>query len=151
MRDQVSDEKIPQGKWGEAMIIEYDDRPNLTPEQKIQSLKENIQLALNEIGNNSENLYRSLLKALGVETASLRNDFTSLQERLEAEAQALTEAVSNALERLETIEQIAEQVEPILTRLATLETNYTALAGRVSTLETNYTALEIRVKALEDA
>lgn len=133
------------------MIIEYDDGPSLTPEQKIQSLKENIQLALNEIGNNSENLYRSLLKALGVETASLRNDFTSLQERLEAEAQALTEAVANALERLDAVEQIAEQIEPMLTRISALETNYTALAGRVSTLETNYTALEARVRALEDA
>lgn len=133
------------------MIIEYDDRPGLTPEQKIQSLKENIQLALNEIGNNSENLYRSLLKALGIETASLRSDFTSLQERLEAEAQALTEAVAGALERLEAVEQIAEQIAPMLDRISALETNYTALAGRVSALETNYTALEARVRALEDA
>ncbi len=133
------------------MIIEYDDRLNLTPDQKLKSLKENIQLALNEQSATSERLYRSLLSALGVQTASLRNDFTSLSERLEAEAQALSEAVADALSRLESVEAIAEQVTPILTRLDTLELNYTNLAGRVTTLETNYTALEARVRALENA
>ena len=133
------------------MIIEYDDRFNLTPDMKIKSLKENIQLALNEQSSTSERLYKSLLSALGVQTTSLRNDFTSLSERLEAEAQALSEAVADALSRLESVEAIAEQVTPILTRLDTLELNYTNLAGRVTTLETNYTALEARVRALENA
>ena len=133
------------------MIIEYDNNPNLTPDQKLQSLKEKIQLALDEQASTSERLYRSLLLALGANTTSLRNDFTSLSERLEAEAQALTEAVADALERLESVETIAEQVEPILTRLSALETNYTNLSGRVTTLETNYTALEARVRALENA
>lgn len=133
------------------MIIEYDNNPNLTPDQKLQSLKEKIQLALDEQASTSESLYRSLLSALGANTTSLRNDFTSLSERLEAEAQALTEAVADALERLESVEAIAEQVEPILTRLSALETNYTNLSGRVTTLETNYTALEARVRALENA
>lgn len=140
------------------MIIEYDDRFNLTPDQKIQSLKENIQLALNEQSETSERLYRSLLSALGVQAASLKNDFTSLSERLEAEAQALSEAVADALTRLESVEAIAEQVDPMLTRLDTLELNYTNIAGRVTTLESNYTtlesnytALEARVRALENA
>ena len=140
------------------MVIEYDDRFNLTPDQKLRSLKENIQLALNEVGNNSERLYRSLLESLGVEVNSLRTDFTSLSERLEAEAQALSEAVAGALTRLESVEAIAEQVGPALEdiasikgRLELLETDYTALAGRVGTLETNYTALEARVRALENA
>lgn len=126
------------------MIIEYDDRFNLTPDQKIQSLKENIQLALNEVGNNSENLYRSLLQALGVNTTSLRNDFTSLSERFEAEAQALTEAVADALTRLEAVEEATEQIEPILNDIAAMKT-------RLTNLETNYTALEARVRALENA
>lgn len=121
------------------MIIEYDDRFNLTPDQKIQSLKENIQLALNEVGNNSESLYRSLLQALGVQTASMRSDFTSLAERLEAEAQALTEAVAGIRSRIEDVEEEAEQ----------LRTDLGNLQSRVSTLETNYTALEARVTALE--
>ena len=133
------------------MIIEYDDRPGLTPEQKIQSLKENVQLALNELTSNSERLYRSLLTALGGQTSSIRGDITSLQERLEAEAQALTEAITNALERLADVEETTEQIGPMLQRLSALESNYTALAGRVSTLETNYVALEARVRALEDA
>ena len=68
------------------MIIEYDNNPNLTPDQKLQSLKEKIQLALDEQSKTSESLYRSLLSALGVNINSLRNDFTSLSERLEAEA-----------------------------------------------------------------
>lgn len=133
------------------MIIEYDNNPNLTPDQKLQSLKEKIQLALDEQASTSESLYRSLLSVLGVNISSLRNDFTSLSERLEAEAQALTEAVADALSRLETVEEIADQVGPILNRINDLEHNYTALAERVGALETNYTALERRVRALENA
>lgn len=132
------------------MIIEYDDRFNLTPDQKIQSLKENIQLALNEVVNNSENLYRSLLQALGVNITSLRNDFTSLSERLEAEAQALTEAVAEALTRLEAVEEAAEQIEPILNDIAAMKTRLTNLETNYTTLQTQYTALEKRVKKLED-
>lgn len=140
------------------MILEYDNNPNLTLDQKLQSLKEKVQLALDERARTSESLYRSLLSALGVNMSTLRNDFTSLSERLEAETQALTTAVTDALTRLSAVEEIAEQVEPIQSdissiksRLTTVENNYTALARRVSTLETNYTALERRVKALEDA
>jgi chromosome segregation ATPase len=140
------------------MILEFDNNPNLTPEEKVRSLKESVQRALEELMGNSERLYKSLLSALGIEVTSIRNDMTSITERLEAEAQALAQAVAGAITRLEAVEEVAEQIEPILndiaamkTRLTNLETNYTSLAGRVGTLEANYTALERRVKALEDA
>lgn len=35
------------------MIIDYDHNPGLTFDQKLQSLKESVQMALNEIGSDS--------------------------------------------------------------------------------------------------
>lgn len=138
------------------MILEFDNNPNLTPEEKVRSLKESVQRALEELMGNSERLYRSLLSALGIEVTSIRNDMTSIAERLEVEAQALAQAVAGAIERLSAVEAIAEDVGPIQTeignikvRLTALETRTTALETRTTTLETNYTALERRVQALE--
>lgn len=131
------------------MIISYDDRFNLTPDQKILSLKENIQLALNEQSATSERLYRSLLSALGVNMTELRGDFSSLSERLEEEAQALSDAIAAALERLDTVEEIAEKVDPILSDLSSLKTRMTSAETNIGTLQSNYTALEARVTALE--
>ena len=133
------------------MILEFDNNPNLTPEEKVRSLKESVQRALEELMGNSERLYRSLLSALGIEVTSIRNDMTSIAERLEAEAQALAQAVAGAIERLTAVEAIAENIGPIQTELGNINTRLTALETRVTTLETNYTALERRVKALEDA
>ena len=144
------------------MILEYDNNPNLTPEEKVRSLKENVQRALEELAGNSERLYKSLLSALGVESASIRNDMTSIADRLEAEGQALAQAIADAVERLGAVEAqaaeiegdigpIQQEIENIKDRLTALETRTTALETRATTLETNYTALETRVKALEDA
>lgn len=49
------------------MIIEYDRNPNLTTDQKVQSLKESVQLALNEVAVD----FNGLKKRVGViETGS---------------------------------------------------------------------------------
>lgn len=132
------------------MILEFDNNPNLTPEEKVRSLKESVQRALEELMGNSERLYKSLLSALGIEVTSIRNDMTSIAERLEAETQALARAVAGAIERLTAVEAIAENIGPIQTELGNINTRLTALEARVTTLETNYTALEKRVKKLED-
>ena len=133
------------------MILEFDNNPNLTPEEKVRSLKENVQRALEELAGNSERLYKSLLSALGVEAASIRSDMTSITERLEAEGQALAQAIAGAIERLSAVEAIAENVGPIQTEIGNIKDRLTALETRATTLETNYTELEARVKALEDA
>ena len=107
------------------MIIQYDDRPNLTPEQRIQSLRDNVQLAFNELTGNSDNLYKSLLTALGEQTDQLNTDFASVAERIDQEASTLAEAVSGVLDRLNDIES----------DVATLQSQYTALEARVTALE----------------
>lgn len=137
------------------MILEFDNNPNLTPDEKMRSFKENVQRALEELTGNSERLYKSLLSALGVEAASIRSDMTSITERLEAEGQALAQAVAGALDRLSAVEAQAADIEgdigPIQTEIGNIKDRMTALETRATTLETNYTALERRVKALEDA
>lgn len=132
------------------MILEFNNNPNMTPEQLVRSLMENVQLALNEQNTTSENLYRSLLAALGVEVNSIRSDFTSITERIEAEAQALTEAVSDALERLSAVEEIADKIDPILSDIENLKTRMTTAEANIVNLTVYYTALEARVTALEN-
>ena len=132
------------------MILEFDNNPNMTPEQLVRSLMENVQLALNEQNTTSEGLYRSLLAALGVEVNSIRSDFTSITERIEAEAQALTEAVSGALERLSAVEEIADKIDPILSDIENLKTRLTTAEANIVNLTAYYTALEARVAALEN-
>lgn len=124
------------------MILDFDSNPNITPEGKILSLKESVQRALEESAGNSERLYKSLLKALGVESSSLQNNITSLSERLEEEAQALSEAISDVVARLEAVEAIAESVGPLESRLSDAET-------AITTIQENYVLLEARVAALE--
>ena len=159
------------------MILEFDNNPALSPDERLQSLKENVQLALNEQSDSNQQLYRTLLKAFGVDLSKLRNDFTSITERLEEQAKQLAESITQTLVRLSNVEDAVEalevlpgqiatiqadiesigtrlttlqaDIESIGTRLTTLETDYTGLAGRVGTLETNYTDLEARVRALE--
>lgn len=137
------------------MILEFDNNPNLTPDEKVRSLKENVQRALEELAGNSERLYKSLLSALGVEAASIRSDMTSITERLEAEGQALAQAIAGTIERLSAVEAQAADIEgnigPIQTEIGNIKNRLTALETRATTLETNYTELEARVKALEDA
>ena len=45
------------------MIIDYDHNPNVTDEQMLQSLKESVQMALNEIDAELDEL-RKLLRRL---------------------------------------------------------------------------------------
>lgn len=45
-------EDEPHLKLGALMIIDYDHNPNITEEQRLQSLKESVQMALDEIASN---------------------------------------------------------------------------------------------------
>jgi len=42
------------------MVIDYDRNPNLAPEQRIESLRENVQLALNEIQTQLDRIEKKL-------------------------------------------------------------------------------------------
>lgn len=42
------------------MIIDYDHNPNVTDEQRLQSLKESVQMALNEIDAKLEELRKEI-------------------------------------------------------------------------------------------
>ncbi len=124
------------------MILDYDSNPNLTPDDKVKSLKESVQRALEEVSGSSEKLYKSLLNALGVEASSIKNNLASLSERLEEEASTLSDAVAGIVSRLEAVEEIAEGVAPIDSRLTDAE-------SAITTIQDNYVLLEARVAALE--
>lgn len=126
------------------MILHYDDGINTPVEQKIKSLKENVQLALNELSGNSDRLYRSLLEAFGTETDAISASFASTAEKLEAEAKDLSNSVADALRRLSALEHIANDIEQIQEDIETINTT-------IGTIQADYVALERRVQALEDA
>jgi chromosome segregation ATPase len=149
------------------MILEFNQDPNATPEQKIQSLKENVQLALNEQQTLADNLYKALLKAFGIDISKLRGEFTSFAEAMQEITNALSGAIEELTETVETagldLADLEERMETVEGKVGTLEEDMatakediTALQGnvndlqsRVGTLESNYTALEARVSALE--
>lgn len=131
------------------MIIDYGNSPNATPEQLIQLLRDSVQLAFNEQLEHSDSLYSSLLKALGVSETSLRSDITSVSERLEEEAKALTDAISDLLERLKAVEIAAGGIDPIVEELAAMKGRLDAAEGNITNLTAKYNALEKRVEKLE--
>ena len=149
------------------MILEFNQDPNATPEQKIQSLKENVQLALNEQQTLADNLYKALLKAFGIDISKLRGEFTSFAEAMQEITNALSGAIeelaenvetagldlADLKERMETVEgtvgTLEEDVATAKENITTLQGNVSDLQSRVGTLESNYTALEARVYALE--
>ena len=119
------------------MILDFDSNPNLTPEDKLRSLKESTQRALEESANTSERLYKALLNALGAETSSLSKGITSLSERLEREAKALANAISDLVERLEQVERSIQRLDQIEQRIGTIESTLISLDERVTALEQN--------------
>ena len=68
MQHQVSDEKGENRNRGQIMIVDYDRNPRLTTDQKLQSLIDSIQRALNELTE---------------EISKDRKDIKELQERTE--------------------------------------------------------------------
>ena len=110
------------------MILDYDKDPNLTPDEKIKSLKENIQLALDEQQMIIENLSSSLLKALGVNVASVRKEFRTFAEQM----QATTEALSDAVEDLvTTVDGLVTTVGGHTSELSSLDSRLDAIEPRI--------------------
>lgn len=137
------------------MILDYNTDPNITPEEMIQSLRDNVQLALDEQQLIIDNFSKSLLKAFGADVSKLRNDFTSFSEQMQAVTQALSESVTQLVA---TVGGHTDAIGDLQTRMTTAEDNITTNAGNISTNTNNisalsgyYTALEARVRALEDA
>ena len=153
MRDKVSYTEIPQRKWGEVMILDYNTDPNITPEEMIQSLRDNVQLALDEQQMIIDNFSKSLLKAFGADVSKLRNDFNSFSEQMQAVTQALSDSIT---ELVATVGSHTDDIAGLKDRMTTAENGISTNAGNISTSANNistlsgyYTALEARVRALE--
>lgn len=130
------------------MILEYNKNPEATPEERIQSLRDNVQLALDEQQMIIDNFSKSLLKAFGADISTLRKDFTSFSEQMQAVTQALSSSVT---ELVATVGGHTDAITDLQTRMTAAEGNIGVNAGNINTLSGNYTALEARVRALEEA
>lgn len=128
------------------MILDYNTDPNITPEERIQSLRDNVQLALDEQQLIIDNFSKSLLKAFGVDIRSLRRDFASFSEQMQAVTQALSESIE---ELVTTVGGHTEDIASLKDRMTTAEGGIGTNAGNISALSDYYVALEARVRALE--
>lgn len=128
------------------MILDYNTDPNITPEERIQSLRDNVQLALDEQQMIIDNFSKSLLKAFGADVSKLRNDFTSFSEQMQAVTQALSESVTQLVD---TVGGHTDDIADLKTRMTNAEGGISTNAGNIATLSGYYTALEARVRALE--
>lgn len=115
------------------MIIDYDRNPGRTPEEQLRSLRDSVQLALNEHLTTLDNLYKELLSALGVQTSALSGEITSLSERLAQEAQLLSQAIQGE----------ADSRVALARRVSTAEET---IAGHTTAIEDH----EERIAALEE-
>lgn len=59
MQDRVSCETVQTGEWEVLMIIDYDGRPNATDEERLRSLRDSVQRALNDIDTTILNLQKN--------------------------------------------------------------------------------------------
>lgn len=59
MQDRVSRETVQTGEWEVLMIIDYDGRPNATDEERLRSLRDSVQRALNDIDTTILNLQKN--------------------------------------------------------------------------------------------
>ena len=128
------------------MILDYNTDPNITPEEMIQSLRDNVQLALDEQQLIIDNFSKSLLKAFGADVSKLRNDFTSFSEQMQAVTQALSDSVTQLVD---TVGGHTEDIAGLKDRMTNAEGGISTNAGNISALSGYYTALEARVRALE--
>lgn len=117
------------------MILDYNTDPNISPEEMIQSLRDNVQLALDEQQLIIDNFSKSLLKAFGADVSKLRNDFTSFSEQMQEVTQALSDSITELVATVgghtEAIEDLQENVDTLSdTTIPALDTRVLALEGR---------------------
>ena len=130
------------------MILDYNTDPNITPEERIQSLRDNVQLALDEQQMILDNFSKSLLKAFGADVSKLRDDFTSFSEQMQAVTQALSDSIT---ELVGTVSGHTDDITDLKSRMTNAESGIGNNAGGISALSDYYVALEARVRALEEA
>lgn len=99
------------------MVLDYDTRPDATIDEKVRSLKDSIQLALNELGIDANNT-----------STSQGHDISSV----EAEVRALREAVVS----------LSSVVTGFDTRIETLEEGAGTIDERLTAVEESVTDLE---------
>lgn len=102
------------------MVLDYDTRPDATIDEKVRSLKDSVQLALNELGIDSNNT-----------STSQWQDISSV----EAEVRALREAVVS----------LSSVVTGFDTRIGTLEEEIGTIDERLTSVEESVTELETAV------
>ena len=144
-----------------AIIIQYDKRPNATIDEKLQSLIESIQLALYGMGEQDYAYQTSQDKGMEAVIVAIRQAEESISTN--------TSSIGNLSDRLDTAEgslstledttipSIQGDVSDLDDRLDTLEgtvgghtTDISGLDGRLDTLEdTTIPGIDTRVGALE--
>lgn len=75
------------------MILDYDHNPNITEEKRLQSLKESVQRALDELQNTSsstQKVTQEVTKVINNNTTIVQSDGTPMTE---AEVEAIWEKV----------------------------------------------------------
>lgn len=85
------------------MIIDYNRDPTITPEEQIKSLRDNVQLALDEQQMLLDNLSKSLLESLGIDITNRQT--TSFAEQMQENTDALTDAIEDLVARVTALEQ----------------------------------------------
>lgn len=73
------------------MIIDYDKSSVTTPEEQIKSLRDNVQLAMNEQQDLIDKLSGSFMSALGVDVDGLSTALESLVARIDDIERRVTE------------------------------------------------------------
>lgn len=132
------------------MILNYDKRPEATVDQKVQSLMESTQLALNDISRAQETA--DVAKEDAQTSVALAETARTAANEASDSARIAKQAADDATEAVEKIEG---DVSGLTTRVAqaesdieTAEGNITSLTGRVADAEGNITTIESNVSSL---
>lgn len=104
------------------MIIEYDTNPDLTPAQKIQSFRESVQRATEELTQAQQDGDDAMKKHVAQTKSELKQDLDTAQAALAQAQQDGDAALQNSLNLLSG-------------RVTTVEGSLSSIGGRVTTVE----------------
>jgi len=123
-----------------AIIIQYDKRPNATIDEKLQSLIESIQLALNGMGVQDYTYQTSQDKSMEAVIVAIR--------QAEEEISTITSSIGNLGDRIDTVEGSLSTLED--TTIPGIQGDIGDLDDRLDTLEdTTIPGIDTRVGTLE--
>ena len=93
------------------MIIGYKADANTTLEEQIRSLRDNVQLALNEQNMLIDQLQKSLLNAFGVDMSEIQSSITSFAEQMQQTTNALSDAVEGLVQSVQSLDERVTALE----------------------------------------